>query len=531
MVHDRTAAFSVAPADTRLTSFVQPRNDADETLTARRPNGHEAGRFRARNHSDAGPTLQAGSGWYQSYRTRLAVSDTLVIVLALSLTYLYRYRGTLDVTVDGSSVPYWLAAALLAATWVIFLAVQQSRSRQVVGAGAEEYRRVIRASIGAFGLAAIVAFVGQADLSRLFFVVTLPAGTAALVLVRAGNRLYLASRRDRDQAFTPCVVVGPTREAAEALSELRTHPSAGYRAVGVSLIPSDDGTEPVDVTLSDVTTFDIADLTSRLGDIGTPFAVVIADGVGRRMVRELAWSLENSEVELILMSRLTDVAGPRMAVSPIPGANLVHVDLPHYSRWKGFQKRTFDILLSTTALVLLAPLMAVLALVVRCSDGGPSLFRQTRIGQNGVPFTMHKFRTMAVDAESQISDLIAANGGRALLFKIEDDPRVTPVGSFLRKYSLDELPQFWDVLRGRMCVVGPRPQVAREVAEYTPEAHRRLLIKPGITGLWQVNGRSALSPENAIRLDLRYVENWSLAEDLVIVLRTVKVVLFSRGAY
>jgi exopolysaccharide biosynthesis polyprenyl glycosylphosphotransferase len=208
----------------------------------------------------------------------------------------------------------------------------------------------------------------------------------------------------------------------------------------------------------------------------------------------------------------------------------MYVDLPRFTGAKLVLKRTFDIVVSAIALLLLAPVFLVIAALIKLDDGGPMLFRQQRIGRYGQPFTIHKFRTMCVDAEAKIDALIAAGGGMALLFKLEDDPRITRIGKVLRKYSLDELPQFWTALRGGMSVVGPRPQVSREVAEYSDIHHRRLLIKPGITGLWQVNGRSELSMDESIRLDLRYVENWSLIGDITIILKTIGVVLRPRGA-
>ncbi|MBK8460506.1 MAG: exopolysaccharide biosynthesis polyprenyl glycosylphosphotransferase [Micropruina sp.] len=207
------------------------------------------------------------------------------------------------------------------------------------------------------------------------------------------------------------------------------------------------------------------------------------------------------------------------------------MELPRYTGWNHFLKRAFDVVFSSLALVCLAPLLFAVAVAIWLDDGGPIMFKQKRIGLRGESFTIHKFRTMVVDAESKVDRMIEDAGGRALLFKVEDDPRVTRLGSVLRRYSLDELPQFWTALRGDMSVVGPRPQVAREVAEYSSDAHRRLLTKPGITGLWQVSGRSDLSVEESIALDLWYVENWSLTGDLAIILKTLKVVLRRHGAY
>jgi exopolysaccharide biosynthesis polyprenyl glycosylphosphotransferase len=469
-------------------------------------------------------------GWYPRYATLLRVTDLFMISTALTLSYLLKFGGEASVWVNGTYLPYWLAATLIGVLWVSALGLRESRSRRVLGAGVEEYTRVLNASIGVFGVIAIAAYSTQAELSRIFFLTALPLGTAMLFTGRMAARHLLTRTRTEGGATTPCVVVGPPAEVMEAVHDLRLNPRVGYTPCAVALTGEAAIDDEVAMNLGAVEVFAFSNLQDRLKDLPTPSAVVVADGVSRQTIRQLAWSLENCSVELMLVSRLTDVAGPRTSISPIPGANLMHVDLPNYSRWDRAQKRVFDIVFSSAALLVLTPLMAAVAIAIKVSDGGPAFFRQTRVGQNGAPFVMHKFRTMTVGAEARVDELIAQTGGRALLFKVPDDPRVTPLGTLLRRYSLDELPQFWDVLRGRMTVVGPRPQMAREVAEYTTDAHRRLLLKPGITGLWQVNGRSTLSPEESIRLDLRYVENWSLADDMAIALRTVKVVLLGRDA-
>ncbi len=243
--------------------------------------------------------------------------------------------------------------------------------------------------------------------------------------------------------------------------------------------------------------------------------VIVADGLARERTRTLAWRKENRPLELMCVPRATDVAGLWFA----------HLGLPRFSVWRLWLKRAFDAVFSAIARAMLAPVVVAVAVANKLDYDGPVLFRQTRVCRFGPTFAIHKFRTMCVDAESEANDLIAALGGTALLFKLENDTRITWAGRFLRKYSIDELPQFWMALRGGMSVVGPRPQVAHEVAEYIDRHHRRVLIKPGITGLWQVNGRSKLSMAESIRLDLRHVENWSLIADVVIILKTVGVVL------
>jgi len=262
-------------------------------------------------------------------------------------------------------------------------------------------------------------------------------------------------------------------------------------------------------------------------------AVMIAGELpgGRQQIRDLGWALENSRVELILVSRLTDVAGPRIHLRPVEGLPMVHVDLPQYSGFNHTVKRGIDLVIAGTALLMLAPLLVVIAVVVRIDSRGPALFRQERVGVQGAKFIMLKFRSMIVDAEQRRAELSSGNQGSGPLFKLKDDPRVTGVGAFLRRYSLDELPQLWNVLVGDMSLVGPRPPLPGEVAQYEERVNRRLLTKPGITGLWQVSGRSDLSWEDSVKIDLYYVENWSVTSDFLILLRTVRAVFRRNGAY
>ena len=234
---------------------------------------------------------------------------------------------------------------------------------------------------------------------------------------------------------------------------------------------------------------------------------------------------------MAIASRMTDVAGPRIHWRPIEGLPLMSVEMPRYSGLKYSLKRLFDIVVATGMLLLLSPVLLLIALAVRLDSPGPIFFRQSRVGVNGSLFKMTKFRSMVVDAEECLAALEAQNEGSGLLFKMKDDPRITRVGNVLRRYSLDELPQLFDVVAGSMSLVGPRPPLPREVEGYETHVHRRLNVKPGITGPWQVGGRSNLTWEESIRKDLYYVENWSLSGDLVILFKPVRAVLASDGAY
>jgi exopolysaccharide biosynthesis polyprenyl glycosylphosphotransferase len=252
---------------------------------------------------------------------------------------------------------------------------------------------------------------------------------------------------------------------------------------------------------------------------------------GSDFIRTLGWQLEGAATELVLAARLVDIAGPRIHFRPVEGLPLIHVEIPQYDGLKHALKRTFDVTLSGLALIALLPLFAILAILVKHDSAGPVIFRQERVGRNGKTFSMRKFRSMVVEAEVLLEGLRDQNDGAGVLFKMRNDPRVTRVGAVLRRFSLDELPQLWNVFIGDMSLVGPRPPLAREVASYEDHVHRRLFIKPGLTGMWQVNGRSDLSWDEGVRLDLYYVENWSLTGDLIIMWRTVKVLTKPTGAY
>ncbi|WCI07892.1 sugar transferase [Arthrobacter sp. OVS8] len=274
------------------------------------------------------------------------------------------------------------------------------------------------------------------------------------------------------------------------------------------------------------------DVVRTVGRCGAE-AVIVAGPVpgGNQYIRELGWGLEEHQAELVLASSLTNVAGPRIHWRPVEGLPLMHVDVPRYSGAKHACKRLLDIAVAATALVLLSPVLLTLAIIVKHDSPGPVLFRQERVGKAGDPFRMLKFRSMVVNAEAALAGLGAQNQGAGVLFKMHNDPRVTRCGRWMRRFSLDELPQFWNVLTGEMSLVGPRPPLQREVGGYERHTHRRLLIKPGITGLWQVNGRSDLPWDEAVRLDLYYVENWSIMGDVIIMWRTFRAMCAPAGAY
>ena len=469
--------------------------------------------------------LDPGSPWEGSYRAKLVIGDSVIVVLVIGLTCLVRF-GAHEITRGGDVI--WEAAAV-AVAWLLFLSVVGSRDRRVLSAGLNEYKRVMAGSLYAFGTVAIGSYLLRAELSRFYFLVALPVGTVMLLAFRWICRVQLSRSRQHGQNLTPVIVVGSQVRVSRVVAELRRRRDFGLLPTSCCITDSmERSTVGNEARLSRVSLESIPQ-SVRSGECNS--VVVAGESLSPRQLKELAWSLERFHTSIIVVSEIIDAVGPRLIVQEVAGLDLVHVDLPRFTGWTLRAKRAFDIVFSILALVLLSPLFLLIAVAIYVDDPGPIIFRQQRIGVHGRPFIIHKFRSMAVDAEARLEALLNESIGNGPLFKMDDDPRVTRVGRILRKYSLDEFPQFWTVLRGQMSVVGPRPHLEKELNEFPDAGLRRLLIKPGITGLWQVNGRSDLSLEDSIKLDLRYVQNWSLLGDLVIVMKTCKAMLTSKGAY
>jgi exopolysaccharide biosynthesis polyprenyl glycosylphosphotransferase len=308
------------------------------------------------------------------------------------------------------------------------------------------------------------------------------------------------------------VVLGTDESIAEVVGEIKKNPALGFDVVGSC--PSGDN--PVVICRE----LEADTLIVTGGSLSSSWEL-----------RRIGWALGDSDIDLIVVPSLLDVAGPRIHMRPVAGLPLMHIEPPQVARAMKWGKTIFDRVGSVVMLVMLAPVLLGIALAVKVETPGPAFYRHRRIGAQGREFGVWKFRSMVTDADVMQTDLVAANGGVALLFKVKDDPRVTRVGRFIRRYSLDELPQLINVMVGQMSLVGPRPQVADEVAAYDESAHRRLLVRPGITGLWQVSGRSNLTWGEAVRLDLSYVDNWSMTGDIVILAKTIRAVLRHDGAY
>jgi exopolysaccharide biosynthesis polyprenyl glycosylphosphotransferase len=323
------------------------------------------------------------------------------------------------------------------------------------------------------------------------------------------------------------VAVGLERSVADLVRSVRRDPGQGF-VIAAACVERCQGGE-------------IEGVPVLGGPVEVPRAIVRAGAdtvlltawsdVSQEELRRLSWDIEGSGVQLLVAPRLTGVTAPRLQLRTVGGVPLLRVDEPEFTGVRRIGKGLLDFTLAALVLLAALPVMLLVGLAVRLTTAGPVFFRQQRVGRNGLPFTMHKFRSMYLDAEQRIEALSHLNEHDGPLFKMKDDPRVTPVGRVIRRYSLDELPQLLDVMLGRMSLIGPRPPLPAEVAEYGVDVRRRLRVKPGITGLWQVSGRADLSWDDAVRLDLHYVENWSLLLDLQILLRTASAVLARSGAY
>lgn len=484
---------------------------------------------RGRRRLSAGMVQSWTARWPLRLKLGLMAVDAVMIIVAFLVTHWVRFGAEPEMSFGSTPIADdVLILGALVMVWMLFLAAGESRRSQLLGAGLEEYSRVIKASFQTFGAIAIVSYLLQFNLSRFLFLTTLPLGLFLVLLGRWVSRLALNRARAAGRALIPTILVGDVNDLRSTLRDLTQNTGAGYlpRAVCLTGVAAKDNREEFE-GYPVVTQSGLAALVRAL-----PFsAVIVAGGLSQSAARHLAWQLESARTLLLFVPRLTDAGAPRMSFHGASGINLIQIELPKYSGTKYWLKRGFDVAFSIVALVLLSPVLAVIAIAVKAGDGGPVLFRQERVGLKGRPFKIDKFRTMHLDAEARLESLRSQSIGNGPLFKMDADPRVTPVGRFLRKYSLDELPQFWTVLRGDMSIVGPRPHLAHELAEFPENGMRRLLIKPGITGLWQIGGRSDLALEDAIRMDLRYVENWSLAGDISIILKTVRAVLRPRGAY
>ncbi len=455
------------------------------------------------------PTTRASGMSFSllSTKTRLFVVDLLTATVSAGLA-----AAVVDPGEDGL-----LAVLGMLVAWWFWLARARLYSSRFITRRADEVRRIVDASVKTAASVAVVAYGASLDVTRTWLALAAVAGAAAITVEREIARAGFDRRRRRGELSRRVVMIGENEEARQLRSMFESEPQLGYEIVSTI--------DPREVTdRNELTTRVLAEARSH----DAMGAIVAASGIEIKASNRLVRDLIENGIHVELSSTLSDIDPTRLTVRPLGRFPVVYVEPVQRHGWRAMAKRGFDVSIALTVLVLAMPVLAVLAVAIRRHDGGPVLFRQSRVGRNGVPFDMLKLRSMVTNAEELRADLVPADSA---LFKMKDDPRVTPVGRIIRKTSLDELPQLWNVVRGEMSLVGPRPALWSEMEAWEDDLYGRLRVRPGITGMWQVSGRSSSGFEEYTRLDLYYVDNWSLVIDLSILLRTIPAVLRQDGAY
>jgi exopolysaccharide biosynthesis polyprenyl glycosylphosphotransferase len=451
------------------------------------------------------------------------MSDFVIAAACSTVAIQIRFDGHVG-------LEYAMFSAAFPLLWVGSLLLAGAYGARCIGTGSDEFLKVLNAGFGLTAALAILSYAVNTELSREYLLLTMPTLTGVELCARYAQRKRLHRRRARGQCMDTVLAVGPEPAVADLIRELRRGTYHGLTVVGACLAGGTMSKEVAGVPVfGGLAVDDVVGAVCRSG--ADTVAVLSSSELDGVKLRQIAWGLEKTATGLCVAPALLDVAGPRTTIRPAAGLTLLHVDHPALSGPRQVIKGLFDRTMAGIALVLLSPVLLALAVAIRASDHGPALFVQTRVGRHGRPFKMYKFRTMVVDAEKRLAELQARNDNDGVIFKMYDDPRITAVGSRLRKWSLDELPQLINVFQGEMSLVGPRPALPSETALYAEHVRRRLAVKPGMTGMWQVGGRSNLSWEESVRLDLRYVENWSFALDLQIMWKTISVMLQRSGAY
>jgi exopolysaccharide biosynthesis polyprenyl glycosylphosphotransferase len=463
----------------------------------------------------------ARSTWARDYLRRAAVADLGSAILGVFAAAEFRFSNQ----VTGTYITLSLTLPVL---WLVAIWLAGGYDVRFIGTGSDEFRKVLNAGMGLTLAVAVFSYAVNLELSRGYVLIALPITTLFDLASRYAIRKRLHRQRAVGRYMQSVVAVGHESAVADLVNELHRDPYHGLTVVGACVVQPSEGAEIAGVRVYG----GLDDVTDAVHAFGAGTVAVLAcPEMDSIRLRSLAWELEKTGTDLCVAPALLDVAGPRTTIRPTAGLSLLHIDHPQLSGIRVLVKGLFDRGAAAAALIMLTPLLMLLGLTIWLSDRGPALFTQVRVGKDGRVFRIYKFRTMVVDAEQRRAELLASNDTDGVLFKLRRDPRVTAVGAHLRRWSIDELPQLINVILGDMSLVGPRPALPFEAAQYAEHVRRRLIVKPGLTGLWQVNGRSDLSWAESVRLDLRYVENWSFALDLQILWRTCVVIWRGSGAY
>lgn len=467
--------------------------------------------------------------WQTRHRRRIMTTDAVVVILAGIAGYAVHAGSSAGSATVLDPVP---VGAVLAGVvvWLLALRATKAYDWHLFGQGMSEYQRVFGATWKSFSVVAVVAWLAALDEARDAVFLSFVFGLVGLLMGRFVWRRRIHALRRRDECVTTVVAVGHRLQVERLIRKLASAPDHGFRVTG-ACVPAGE-TLPGE-SIAGVPVLGGLDRAGAIANEVGAGAVAVSSSheITSEDVRRLGWNLEERGIDLMLTADLADVALPRISVSPAPGMSLLHVDLPTFSGPKYVVKQLMDRTLGLALALLATPVIAVLALAVVVTSRGPAFYLSRRVGQDGREFPMLKLRTMRQGAARMVPALADSDEGAGLLFKMRYDPRVTRIGRVLRRYSLDELPQLFNVVAGHMSLVGPRPALPHEVAAYSDRVRRRLLVKPGMTGLWQVRGRSDLSWDESVRWDVYYAENWTPQLDLLILAETARAVVTARGAY
>lgn len=472
-------------------------------------------------YDGARPNPAPPSSWVP--RLCLVAADLVSVCLALWVAFALRQRLP-GYDVEGAEPFAAIVTFLAPAIWIAVLAYYRLYTARHVKRPMQEFTRIFHAAAVSVGATALIAFMLRRYVSRGWLLLTFAAGVVTLTLERAIARRWFDHLRKAGSLRRPVLIVGINDEAKAIASCLCSRPELGYRVVGFL-----DDTEPPGSALMDIPVVGGAqDAIAALSRTAATGVVVVASAFDSSTINSLVRQLTDAGIHIEMLSSLWNIAPERLTVASLGEFPVVYVEPVPRLGWRMAAKRAFDIIVSSVGLIVLFPLVLLAALAIKLDSRGPVLFRQERMGKDGRPFRMLKLRSMVRNAHELRTGLL--NEADGPLFKINNDPRVTRVGRILRATSLDEVPQLWNVLAGEMSLVGPRPALADEVAGWTPALHQRLRVRPGMTGMWQVNGRSNCRFDDYARLDLYYVDNWSLLMDVAILAKTIPTVLLRRGA-
>lgn len=466
------------------------------------------------------PVSRRSSGW--TLKALLATFDLVVLTLAMFVAAELRLAlpGGSEVAIRAEGH----VALFSLPIWTFLLVRNRLYVARHVTSMREEWRRLGSTVIaGCLGLAA-TTFLVHDNVPRGWILAVAPLAFALLVGERGLVRLLFARARERGLGVRDVVIIGANDEGRALADSLSARPSLGYRVLG--FVDNDRGDTAAGKLLGSCEhILQVLDLSGANG------VIIATTALESEEINRLARLLVKNGIHVELSSALRDVAHARLSIRPLGPFPVMSIEPVVLGGWRAAAKRTLDVVVAALILALAAPLLLLIAILVKLDSHGPVLFRQTRVGRHGCSFEVLKIRTMVADAELRLSSLLPANEASGPLFKLRNDPRVTRLGRFLRSWSLDEIPQLLNVLKGDMSLVGPRPALPREVSEWSPELHERLQVRPGITGMWQVKGRGGANFDDYLRLDLFYVENWSLLVDLSILVRTIPAVLKRTGAW